>query len=161
VAYYTALISAWNTSSASSGALPSGVTGTSLFGLSTAAKIVNVNAWTVAVLQPTATMTVQQILGCITSTDFPNFTALQLQWLQVMLSAFPGGSVTTTNTGPVATLGAQIFAGKTTTLAAMNALFQSALTPVMPWVTSSVAGGGAGLSSIINSSDLLLAGGLT
>jgi hypothetical protein len=36
MAYYTALINVWTTSSASSGALPSGVAGTSLFGLTTA-----------------------------------------------------------------------------------------------------------------------------
>ena len=36
--YYAKLIEAWNLSSASAGALPQGVTGASLFGLSTEAK---------------------------------------------------------------------------------------------------------------------------
>ena len=44
---YSALISAWNLSSATPGALPHGVVGTSLHGLSTAAKIEAVNGWTV------------------------------------------------------------------------------------------------------------------
>ena len=52
---YTALISAWGASSASPGALPSGVTGTSLYGLSTADKIAAVNGWTVTGSVPTTT----------------------------------------------------------------------------------------------------------
>ena len=156
--YYTALQTAWATSSASPGALPSGVAGTSLYGLSTAAKIAAVNGWTVAPLQPTATLTAQQILGCITSTDFPGFTALQLQWLQTLLASFSDGSITTTNTGPVATLGAQIFAGKTTTLAALTTLFNSSLSPAIPWTTAPVASGGGGLTSLISQPDVTAAG---
>ena len=157
----SALATAWATSSASPGALPAGVTGTSLFGLSTAAKIAAVNLWTIAPTQPTAALSAQQILGCITSTDFAGFTAVQLQWLQVLLTPFGNGSLVVTNTGPIATLGSQIFAGKTTTLAALTALFNSSLAPAVPWNTAPVSSGGGGLPGPIDSTDLLLAGGLT
>jgi hypothetical protein len=130
MAYYSALVTAWESVTQP----PTGVTGTALTGsMTTLQKIAAVNAWTVATEQPTAILTAAQILGCITSTDFPNFTALELQWLQTLLATFPNGEITTTNTGPVATLGALIFAGKTTTLANLNALFTAALVAAIPW----------------------------
>lgn len=76
--YYAPLIAAWNASSASSGALPSGVTGTSLFGLSTAAKIAAVNGWTVTGSVPTNFyVTGAQILNCVNWTEFAALTATQ------------------------------------------------------------------------------------
>ena len=117
--YYTALQTAWATSSASSGALPSGVTGTSLFGLSTANKIAAVNAWMVVVPKP-AVLGITSVINAIAPADFLALTATQIAQMQLCL-----GSDGQVNASPGTTVRAvfqSIFAGKTTTLANLTTL---------------------------------------
>ena len=115
MAYYTALIAAWNNATQP----PPGVTGTALTGLTTAQKVAAVNAWTVAAPQP-ANIAVTSIIGAILPADFTSLTALQLQQLQFLLQsaqtifAPPGGTIRS--------VFASIFAGKTTTLNNLTAL---------------------------------------
>lgn len=59
MAYYTALIAAWNGATQP----PAGVTGTALTGLSTAAKIAAINGWTVA--GPNVDVPVSAIVGSL------------------------------------------------------------------------------------------------
>ena len=99
MSYYTALINAWNTSSASAGALPAGVQGTSLFGLGTEAKIAAVNAWTVTGAIPTNfTVSGTQIANCINWAEFAALTAQQQSNILAMCQIpgqLKGGSANT------------------------------------------------------------------
>lgn len=68
---YDALIAGWTLSSASAGALPPGVTGTSLFGLNTAAKTAAVILWTVqGPIPPSAGVTGVQLANNIVWAEF-------------------------------------------------------------------------------------------
>lgn len=72
---YDALIAGWTLSSASAGALPPGVTGTSLFGLSTTAKTAAVILWTVpGPIPPTANVAGYQLANCVVFTEFNALT---------------------------------------------------------------------------------------
>jgi hypothetical protein len=157
MAYYDALISGWNLSSGAAGALPAGVTGTSLYGLTTNEKLVNVNAWTVQLTVATATMSVYDIVNCITPADAPGLTALQLQQLSFLLGP-PSGSITTSASSNIAKNITAILTGKTTTLANLNTLFNESVISKEAWATTKVADGGAGLSSQVTHNDLEAAG---
>ncbi len=116
MAYYTALIAAWNNATQP----PPGVIGTALTGgMTTAQKLAAVNAWTVAVPQP-ANIPVTSIIGAIVPADFTGLTALQLQQLQFLLQA--SQTVFAPPNGTVRSVFGSIFAGKTTTLANLTAL---------------------------------------
>lgn len=115
MAYYTALIAAWNNVTQP----PSGVTGTALTGgMTTAQKLAAVNAWTVAAPQA-ANIPVSSIIGAIAPADFLALTALQLQELQFLLQA---QTVLAPPSGTIRSVFSTIFAGKATTLANLNAL---------------------------------------
>jgi hypothetical protein len=87
---YTLLQTAWAASSASPGALPAGVTGTSLYGLATAAKVAAVNGWTFTGAVPTTIyVTGAQVANCINWTEFAALTAAQQSDLLALLNS-PG-----------------------------------------------------------------------
>ena len=74
MAYYTALINAWNSATQP----PVGVTGTGLTGLTTEQKIAAINGWTVTGTVPTSLLvTGSQLLNCINWTEFAALTAPQ------------------------------------------------------------------------------------
>lgn len=142
MAYYTALIAAWNNAMQP----PPGVTGTALTGLTTANKIIAVNGWTVVGPALQANVAVNSIIGAIAPADFLTLTALQLQQMQFLLQsaetifAPPGGTIRS--------VFATIFTGKATP-------FDS---PSIPWWQASVAIGGGGLSSPVGMNDAHAAG---
>lgn len=158
MSYYTALISAWGTSSASPGALPSGVSGTSLNGLTTAQKIAAVNAWTVTGTIPTSFyVTGSQLANCINWTEFAALTAAQqtnLLWLCCAPGPLLGGSGNT-----AFLVDGMILAYFTNhsgpTVTALTALANA---QVQLWWAVSVANGGGGLSGPISQADVTLAG---
>jgi hypothetical protein len=75
VAYYDALIAAWNSATQP----PAGVTGTAITGgMTTAQKIAAVNGWTVTGSVPTSfTVTGAQLLNCINWAEFNALTPQQ------------------------------------------------------------------------------------
>ena len=158
MSYYTALQSAWATSSASPGALPSGVTGTSLYGLTTAQKIAAVNGWTITGSIPTTLyVTGNQVANCINWTEFVALTAAQqMNILQLLTIQGPllGGSGNLTEL-----LNGMLLAyfsnhsGPTVT--ALTALAQAT---VQPWWQVTVANGGGGLTAPIGPQDTTAAG---
>src|SRR5208282_5031314 len=158
MAYYTALISAWTTSSASPGALPSGVAGTSLNGLTTANKIVAVNGWTVTGTIPTTTtFSGAQLANWINWTEFAALTAAQQQNLMLLIAGqgpYLGGS---SNTGflPVGMLLSYFTNHSGPTITAMTAYVNSL---VFPWWQTPAAQGGGGLNGVVSLADTMTAG---
>lgn len=155
-ANYTALVSAWNNASQASGAaLPSGVTGSLLNGLTTAQKLAAINAWTTTGTVPTTLYaTGVQVLNCINWTEFAALTATQQANILMLLTnngLLLGGSA---NTGFI--LDGMLLAYFTNhagaTITALTALAEAAVTP---WWQS------AGYTSTFTQADLTAAGGLT
>jgi hypothetical protein len=157
VAYYTALINAWNSATQP----PTGVTGTGLTGLTTANKLIAINGWTITGVVPTSFyVTGNQLLNCINWSEFAALTATQQANLLALCQVpgqLLGGSANTafivdgmflscfTNlSGP--------------TITALTALAQGTVTP---WWQASVANNGGGLNGPVNANDLVAAGGLT
>jgi hypothetical protein len=155
MAYYTALINAWNSATQP----PAGVTGTALTGLTTAQKLIAVNAWTVAGPAQKAIISVNAIINAVTSTDLLALTVTQLQVMTLLLAG--GGSVDASPGTTVRAVFQSIFASKTTTLANLTALVAPFDNPMIPWWQATVAQGGGGLSSLVNGNDLVAAGNLT
>lgn len=116
---YAALVTAWNLSSASSGALPSGVTGTSLFGLSTANKITAINGWTVSKPIP-AMLNVDDVINAIVPADLISLTATQIALMQLLFQG--AGTINASPGTAVRNVFVQLFASKTTTLNNLTAL---------------------------------------
>ena len=159
MSYYTALQTAWATSSASPGALPSGVAGTSLYGLSTAAKVAAVNGWTVTGTIPTTThMSGSDFANCIAYGEFKVLTAAQQANVLALcqLDNMLGGSANTAHLLVGMILDYFPLAG--TTIANLTA-YANGL--VLPWWSVAVANGGGGLSGPVSAPDLLNAGNLT
>ncbi len=151
MAYYTALITAWN-----AGTVPSGVVGTALTGLPTAQKLINVNAWTVTGSIPTSFFTTgAQILNCINWAEFNALTAQQQSNVLALCKcdSILGGSGNVAFIGPGMIVAYFPVAGPT--VAALSAL---ASEQVQPWWGVAVANGGAGLSSPVSNNDLAAAG---
>lgn len=152
MSYYTSLIAAWN-----AGTVPSGATGSALTGLTTAQKLANINAWTVAGPAVACSITPSQIINCIDTVAHVNaLTTAQLQILQ-----FLAGSGQPIFAPPGSTIRAwfqNTFAGQATTLSAFAALVAQFDSPPVPWVT---APSGGALNGTVNLSDLAAAGGLT
>lgn len=114
MAYYTALITAWNGATQP----PTGVTGAPLTGLTTAQKLAAVNAWTVVSAQK-AILSPSQILNSIVFADLAALTQLQVTQLTLLLQ----GSTVDASAGTPIRAGIQaLFAGKATTLANLSAL---------------------------------------
>ncbi len=116
MAYYTALITAWNGATQP----PTGVTGTALTGLTTAQKLAAVNGWVVTTSSPKkAVFKPSDILNACVPADIAFLTTAQVTLLSLMLSGSEvDGSIGTTVRAAVQA----IFSGKTTTLANLGAL---------------------------------------
>jgi hypothetical protein len=151
---YANLAAGWATSSASPGALPSGVTGTSLYGLGTAAKIAAANAWTVSGSVPTTTtFTGAQLANCINAAEFfslPDAAQKNILALCAIPGQLLGGSANTAFL-PVGTI-LKYFNVSGPTVLSLTAFAQAVVTP---WWQS------IGLTSPISPPDLAQAGGLT
>lgn len=154
---YSALIAAWNLSSASSGALPNGVSGTSLFGLSTSAKITAINGWTVTGTIPSViTVTGAQVANCINYPEFKSLTDAQKDHILNLLQISGGllsGSSELSQLLPGMLLDYFPVAGPTIT--ALTAL---STTLVQPWWQVSAGNGGGGLQGPVGSNDVIIAG---
>lgn len=128
MAYYDALITAWNGATQP----PSGVTGTALTGLSTSAKLAAVNAWTVTGSVPTNFfVTGTQLLNCIDKTEFLALTAQQQSNLLALCNnggQILGGSANTSHIAPGLFL--SCFTNVSgPTIVALTALAKAAITP--------------------------------
>jgi len=154
MAYYTALQTAWALSSASPGALPSGVVGTSLYGLTTAQKLAAINAWTQTNTIPsTIYATGAQVANCINWAEFAALTAQQQQNVLLMClqpGLLMGGSAQTSRLLPGMLVAYFPLAGPT--IAALTAFASS---QVLPWWQAN------SYTSPFTAPDLLNAGGLT
>ena len=149
MAYYTALISAWNT-----GTVPTGVVGAALTGQSTAQKLININGWTVTATIPAAyTITGSQIASCINWAEFNALTAAR-QTAVLALCAIPSLSVGS-SAGEIALLADGMiiayFPAAGPTITALSALAPGA----QPWWQNN------GYSGPFSQADLTAAGGLT
>ena len=154
MAYYTALIAAWNGATQP----PTGVAGTALTGLTTANKLIAVNGWTVAGEAQKAILIPSTILNAILFADLAALTQLQVTQLTLLLA----GSSVDASSGTSIRAGIQaLFASKATTLANLAALVAPFDSPKILWWQATVAQGGAGLSSPVSANDLAAAGGLT
>jgi hypothetical protein len=151
MAYYTALINAWNSATQP----PTGVTGTGLNGtMTTGQKLAAVNGWTVTGTVPTVlSITGVQLANCINWGEFAALTAAQQQNLLLLClqdGLLLGGSSNTSHL-----LDGMILAYFTNmsgpTITALLALAQGA---IQPWWQAN------GYSSAFNSNDLTAAGGL-
>jgi hypothetical protein len=146
MAYYDALIAAWNGPQP-----PAGVTGTALTaGMPTKQKLDAVNGWKVAGPAQRAIFTPSQILNAVVFDDLAALTQLQISQLTLLLA---GNSIDASAGTPIR-LGVQkLFAGKTQTLNNLGALvapYDSGTT--VPWTTAN------GYPSGINLNDVNAAG---
>lgn len=149
MAYYTALINAWNGATQP----PTGVTGTGLTGsMTTAQKIAAVNGWTVTGTVPTSfTVSGAQLLNCINWTEFAALTAPQQANL-LMLCAVPGALLGGSSNVALVTDGmflAYFTNHSGPTIAALTALAQGT---VQPWWQAN------GYTSPISTADTTAAG---
>ena len=154
MAYYTALIAAWNNVTQP----PPGVTGTGLLGGDTTAqKITKVNAWTLTGSVPTTFfVTGSQVFNCINYAEFKALTATQQANVLMMLNVqgqLLGGSSNVAFLLDGMILDYFPVAGPT--IAALTALAKAAVTP---WWQGSVASGGGGLSGPVSLADTQAAG---
>ena len=155
MAYYTALIAAWNGTTQP----PTGITGTGLLsGDTTAEKIAKVNAWTVTGSVPTSLSTTgSALLNCINWTEFAALTAAQQANL-LALCSIPGGLLGGSANAALITAGmflAYFTNHSGPTITALTALAQAT---IQPWVIAPIANGGAGLSGPVSLSDTQVAG---
>lgn len=135
MAYYTALISAWNT-----GTVPVGVVGTALTGQTTAQKIININGWTLTSTIPAAyTITGMQIASCIKWSEIAALTVDQRREVLTLCT------ITSLSVGSSAAEIALLADGMIiayfppggATITALSALAPAA----QAWVTASAGGG--------------------
>jgi hypothetical protein len=114
MAYYDALIAKWAT-------LTPGTT---------AQKLVQINALTVAASAEKAMLTPSQILNACVPADLAALTTAQVTLLALLLS----GASVDASVGTTVRAGVQaIFAGKTTTLTQLGALVAPFDNPTIPW----------------------------
>lgn len=133
MAYYDALIAKWAT-------LTPGTT---------AAKLAQLNAVTVAGSAQKALIAPSAVLNAIVFADLAALTALQVSQLTLLLQ---GGTIDA-SAGTSIRAGIQaLFAGKTTTLANLGALVASFDSPTIPW------GRANGYGDVITQNDLNGAG---
>lgn len=155
MAYYDALITAWNNASKATGAtLPAGVTGSLLTGLTTAQKVTAINGWTMVTPQK-AILTPSGILNAIVPADLAGLTTAQVTLLTLCLQ----GSTVDASSGTTIRAAVQaIFSGKTTTLQNLAALVSPYDNATTPWWQIAVASGGGGLTSPVGVGDLAATG---
>ena len=151
MAYYTALINAWNSATQP----PTGVTGTSLTGLTTANKLIAINGWTVTGSVPTVlSVTGVQIANCINWTEFNTLTPAQQQ--NLLLLCLQSGLLLGGSSNTAFLVDGMLLAYFTNhsgpTITSLMALAEAAVTPW--WIAN-------GYSSPIGLPDLAAAGGLT
>lgn len=151
MAYYTALINAWNGATQP----PTGVTGTGLTsGMTTTQKLAAVNGWTVSGSVPTSLITSgAALLNCINWTEFAALTTQQQSNL-LMLCANPGQLLG--GSGNVGLIVSGMFLAYFTNHSGptITALIALASATVQPWWQVN------GYSSAFNSNDVA-AGGLS
>ena len=148
MAYYTALISAWNT-----GTVPGGVVGAALTGQSTAQKLININGWVVTATIPAAyTISGAQLASCIKWSEMAALTDAQRKDVLLMCQ-LPSLSVGS-SAGELALLADGMviayFPPGGPTITALSALAPGA----SPWWQTPVANGGGGLNSPVTQADL-------
>lgn len=116
MAYYDALIAAWNNATQP----PPGVTGVSLTGLTTANKLAAIQVWTVASgVAGKAILSPSSILNAVAFADLAALTQLQVSQLALLLA----GSSVDASVGTSIRAGIQaLFASKTTTINNLGAL---------------------------------------
>jgi len=152
MAYYTALVTAWQSVTQP----PAGVTGTGLTGgMTTSQKLAAINGWTVSGSVPsTVYVTGAQILNCINWTEFAALAAAQQSNL-LMLCACQG--LLLGGSANVSHITAGMILAYFTNLSGPTITALTALTEaeVVPWWQAN------GYTSPINANDLLAAGGLT
>lgn len=157
MAYYTALIAAWT-----AGTVPNGVTGSALTGQTTANKLVNINAWTITgVIPATFYCTGAEVFNAIDKTEFLALAATQQQNLLLMCS-IPGPLLS--GSGDLSRMVPGLIISYFTNQVGptITALIALAKSQIMPWASTPVALGGAGLNGpTVNYEDLRQAGGLT
>jgi hypothetical protein len=151
MAYYTALITAWNGATQP----PTGVTGTALTGLTTANKIIAINGWTITGTIPTTFYsTGPQIANCVNWTEFAALTAAQQMNLLTLLNN--PGPLLSGSANTAFLLVGMILAYFTNhagpTILALTALAEGTVTP---WWQAN------GYSGPFSQPDLTAAGGLT
>jgi hypothetical protein len=156
MAYYTALIAAWNSATQP----PTGVTGTGLTGLTTANKLIAINGWTVSnVPASTWYASAQQCWQCIVLAEFTALLqATRMEIYALLNMPFPRQGGATSANGQIAVLMPQSTCPLT--YANFVALAQT-VAGTSSWWQASVANGGGGLSSPVGPSDLVAAGNLT
>lgn len=128
MAYYDALIAAWNGATQP----PTGVTGTALTGgMTTAQKIAAVNGWTVSGTIPTAiTATGAQVLNCVVWSEFAALTATQQANFLALCAGsgqLLGGSANLTRILPGMLIAC--FGGASGTITNLSALAKATVTP--------------------------------
>lgn len=133
MAYYDALIAKWAT-------LTPGTT---------AAKLTQLSAITVAGAPIKAVLTPSQILNACVPADIAALTPAQVTLLTLILQ---GSTVDASQGTTVRAAAVAIFTGKVTTLAQLGALVAPFDAPALPWWTT------AGLSSPVSQADLTAAG---
>lgn len=149
MAYYDALIAAWNNATVS---LPSGTAGSLFFVTDTTVqKLAKLDAWTVTGNVPTSFfVTGDQLANCINYTEFKALTAAQQSNLLAMCQIpgqLLGGSANATHLVPGMILDYFSVAGAT--VAALTALAKGT---VQPWWQS------AGYQSVLGLGDVVAAG---
>lgn len=156
MAYYDTLVAAWNSGTQP----PAGVTGTGLTGLSTAAKLIAINGWSVTGSVPTTFFcTGTQLLNCINYAEFKALTAAQQSNLLALCNnpgPILGGSANVSHMAAGMILDYFNVAGAT--VAALTAL---AKTTTQTWATANgypnAQNGNGGITAV----DLANAGNLT
>jgi hypothetical protein len=150
--YYDPLIAVWNTTT-----LPAGVTGSPLAAsMSKQQKLDTVNAWMVDQSQnkPAVILSPSQIINAIVFADLAGLTQLQLLQLQILLS----GSTVDVSAGTTIRQGLQqLFAGKTQTIANLQALVTPFDTPRITWCAANGYPSGASKGGL-NLNDVQAAG---
>ncbi len=123
-------------------------------------KLAQLNALTVQTLsQGKALLNPSDIINAIVPADLAALTQLQVLILTLLLS---GSQIDASKGTTIRAAFQTLFAGKATTLANLLALVNGVDAPVtIPWWQATVAQGGGGLNSSVNSNDLAAAGGLS
>lgn len=141
MAYYDALVSKWAT-----------LTG------NTASKLTQINALMIPGPAVPTLVPTYRIYNCLDPAEFVALTAAQQQRLRDILGMGMVDVSTGTNVRAVILA---IFGAGTATRTALTAMVAEYESPQILWWSATVAQGGGGLSSPVNSADLAAAGGLT
>lgn len=158
MAYYDALIAAWNSSIQP----PAGVTGTGLSSAqATATKLININGWTVTGTVPTSFLTTGSALtACINFAEFNTLTAAQ-QSNVLALCNTPGNLLGGSTNAGLLTGGMFITYFSTPASPTIAKLTALAKAVTQSWAQANGYNYASSIQGGINSGDLGGAGGLT